>query len=312
MKKTYTEVQKEAAKKYDMIINPFSKCRWTRMHVHYRTRMICKWNYRESLESTFDLFHEIGHCENNKMSMRICEREYYASVWAAKTLLSDYGIKLDSRIIKRYADYIDHEKRKGMNRGGKNYGELNFTKYCSELYTQKGVQAVWLVSVIILFISLKIGEYINSGATDVRDWTGTLAQADRFRKIIINKEPENLSPQWVAKYRQSYGWEYDAWYKDWLEQHRVTWKLKDNKYLVKIESEKEIEYWTKKYTLSDEDFQKWMQDKWRDKYVCDLSHWPYTKVVPIETREDWTGIPHYTPLIIDMRDSPYASEFLYE
>ena len=139
MRKPYIQIQKEAVEKYNMILNPNSTCR-ERMHVHLRTRMICKWDYTSSLKSTFDLFHEIGHCENNKMSMRVCEKEYYASVWAVYTLLVDYGIKIDDKTIKAYADYIDDEKARGIRRGGGGYAELDFTNYCKTLYASwKGV-----------------------------------------------------------------------------------------------------------------------------------------------------------------------------
>lgn len=136
MNRKYVQIQRETVEKYNMILNPNSTCR-ERMHVHIKTRTICKWNYANSLENTFDLFHEIGHCENNKMSMRVCEKEYYASIWAAYKLLLDYGIKINDKIIKRYADYIENEKARGIRRGGAGYAELDFTNYCNNLY------AVW-------------------------------------------------------------------------------------------------------------------------------------------------------------------------
>lgn len=101
-------------------------------------KMICKWDYAEDLEETFDLFHEIGHCQNNAPNMRRCEQEYSASVWAVVHLLFEYDIIINDSIIQRYEDYIEMEKLRGIKRGGRNYGNLDFKKFCNELYRELG------------------------------------------------------------------------------------------------------------------------------------------------------------------------------
>lgn len=131
--KTYNEIQHEAVEQYHMKLNPNSSCP-ERMHVHLNSRMICKWDYDSTLENTFDLFHEIGHCQTNKPSMRRCEQEYYASIWAVTILRFAYGITIHDGIITRYASYIDMEKANGIKHGGKNYDDCDFTEFCRELY----------------------------------------------------------------------------------------------------------------------------------------------------------------------------------
>ena len=172
---------------------------------------------------------------------------------------------------------------------------------------------MWIVQVIILFISVKIGEYINSGKTEVYDWCSGVAQMERYENIIVKGKGEpKLSDEWAARYHAQFGYEYDPWYKDWMEKHIVTYKLNGYNYPTKIESEKEIEYWTKKYTLSHEEFEKWMQEKWKDKYVCDYTYPPLGEVVPIDSREDWSCVPHDVPSIWDIEHSSYASVYLYK
>ncbi len=172
---------------------------------------------------------------------------------------------------------------------------------------------MWIVQVIILFISVKIGEYINSGKTEVYDWCSGVAQGERYENIIIKGKGEpKLSDEWVARYHTQFRYEYDPWYKDWIEKHIVTYKLDEHHVPVKIESEKEIEYWTKKYTLPYEEFDKWMQEKWKDKYVRDETYPPVGKVVPIDSVEDWSCIPHSIPSLWDIENSSYASEYLYK
>ncbi len=167
---------------------------------------------------------------------------------------------------------------------------------------------MWIVQVIILFISVKIGEYINSGKTEVYDWCSGVAQGERYTNIIIKGKGEpKLSDEWVARYHAQFRYKYDPWYKDWIEKHIVTYKLDEHHVPVKIESEKEIEYWTKKYTLPHEEFDKWMQEKWKDKYTLDC----YTnKVLPIGST-DLTNRVCRVPTLYSIEMSEYASEFLY-
>ena len=118
----YREIQQDVIKKYRVTINENSQC-WDRMHVHTRSRMICKWHPKNSIQATFDLLHEIGHLENNKSGMRRAEEEYYATVWALEQC-EKYRITVPQKTWKRYQDYVDMEKARGIRRGGKAYGEL--------------------------------------------------------------------------------------------------------------------------------------------------------------------------------------------
>lgn len=123
---TYTEIQNEVVKKYQIDLCDGTKCKdgdWSRTHAHVKTRRICKWKQANSVQSTFTLFHEIGHIETTKANMRRAEEEYHATVWAINEC-KKYGIELPAKIIKEYQDYIDMEKDRGLRRGGAIYGDL--------------------------------------------------------------------------------------------------------------------------------------------------------------------------------------------
>lgn len=121
----YTEIQDEVVKKYGIDLCDGSKCKndWSRMHAHVKERRVCKWKQKNSLRATFDLFHEIGHIMTTKSSMRRCEEEYYATVWAIETC-KNYGLVVPENIIRIYQDYIDMEMERGIRRGGNNYIRL--------------------------------------------------------------------------------------------------------------------------------------------------------------------------------------------
>ena len=121
----YIDIQNEVIEKYKVDICDGSKCKndWTRTHAHVKTRRVCKWKQTNSIQSTFTLFHEIGHIETTKTKMRRAESEYYATVWAIEKC-DEYGLKIPPKIIKDYQDYIDREMARGIRRGGKGYGEL--------------------------------------------------------------------------------------------------------------------------------------------------------------------------------------------
>lgn len=117
----YIDIQNEVIKKYRVTIDEFSTC-WSRMHVHVRERRICKWHQKNSLKCTFELFHEIGHIENNNSKMRRCEQEYFATVWAVEEL-KKYGLTVPENIRKLYQDYVNREKDRGIRRHGNGYSE---------------------------------------------------------------------------------------------------------------------------------------------------------------------------------------------
>lgn len=121
----YTEIQNEVVKKYRIDLCDGTKCRndWSRMHAHVKQRRVCKWKQKNSIQATFDLFHEIGHIMTTKSGMRRCEEEYHATVWAIEEC-KKYGLEIPSNIIKEYQDYIDEEMARGIRRGGSGYTRL--------------------------------------------------------------------------------------------------------------------------------------------------------------------------------------------
>lgn len=124
----FIDIQKEVISDYHINIDPNSHC-WGRMHAHVKERKVCKWKPRNSVQSTFDLFHEIGHIETTKSNMRRCEEEYYATVWAIKKL-KEYGIQPPMKTIQEYQDYIDYELARGMRRNGSGYDtDMNLMKF---------------------------------------------------------------------------------------------------------------------------------------------------------------------------------------
>lgn len=126
----YINIQNEVIQKYRIDICHGDKCRndWQRTHAHVKIRRVCKWKQANSVQSTFTLFHEVGHIETTKSTMRRAESEYYATVWAID-LCNQYGIEIPDKIIERYQKYIDMEIDRGQRRGGTGYGSLNLWDY---------------------------------------------------------------------------------------------------------------------------------------------------------------------------------------
>lgn len=120
----FVEIQNEVIEKYRIDICDGTKCSndWRRTHAHVKERRVCKWNQSNSIASTLTLFHEIGHIETTTPSMRRCESEYYATVWAIEKL-REYGIlnKVSAKQKELYQNYIYMELDRGVRRGGKGY-----------------------------------------------------------------------------------------------------------------------------------------------------------------------------------------------
>lgn len=127
---SYIDIQNEVIRKYKVDICDGTKCKdgdWSRTHAHIRPRRVCKWKQKNSIQSTFDLFHEIGHCMTTKGWMRRAESEYYATVWAIERC-KEYGLDIPDKTIDLYQDYIDMEIARGIRRGGSGYGNLKLRK----------------------------------------------------------------------------------------------------------------------------------------------------------------------------------------
>lgn len=119
----YINIQNEVIKKYRIDICDGTKCDdgdWSRTHAHPKKRRVCKWKQHNSIRSTFTLFHEVGHIENNNSTMRRCEEEYHATVWAIQKA-KEYGLAIPEELIARYQRYIFMELRRGLRRHGYNY-----------------------------------------------------------------------------------------------------------------------------------------------------------------------------------------------
>jgi hypothetical protein len=117
----FYDIQNEVIAKYGIDICDGTKCKsdWRRTHTHVGIRRICKWISKNSVRSTFTLFHEIGHVETTKAKMRRCEAEFYATKWAI-SLSHEYGIEIPSSIITEYQNYIYMELERGIRRHGNN------------------------------------------------------------------------------------------------------------------------------------------------------------------------------------------------
>lgn len=115
----YSEIQEEVIKKYKIKLEEHSSC-WGRTHAHIKERKVCKWHPKNSVQSTFELLHEIGHIMTTKTFMRRCEEEFYATQWAIN-VAEDYNMDIPQKIIDEYQNYIDMELARGLRRHGKDY-----------------------------------------------------------------------------------------------------------------------------------------------------------------------------------------------
>ena len=57
-------------------------------------------------DNIFEMLHEIGHILNNNNSMKKCEREYYATVWAIKES-KKYNLNISNNCKRLYQNYIN-------------------------------------------------------------------------------------------------------------------------------------------------------------------------------------------------------------
>lgn len=119
MRLNYLDLQKEVIEKYRITIVENSKCR-SRMHAHVKQRKVCKWKPMSSSKATFELLHEIGHCETFKGWMRRCESEFYATQWALDRC-KEYGVDVPDNLVENYQRYVYRELDRGLRRGGSNY-----------------------------------------------------------------------------------------------------------------------------------------------------------------------------------------------
>ena len=131
----YFEIQDDVISKYRIDICDGTKCKndWRRTHAHVKERRVCKWKRANSIESTFTLFHEIGHIMTTKSGMRRAESEYYATRWAIYEMDS-YMLRTPRKLIENYQAYINREMDRGIRRGGKAYQRMELEDTMNDLY----------------------------------------------------------------------------------------------------------------------------------------------------------------------------------
>ena len=114
----YIELQDELISRYNIAICDGANCPGGRgrTHSHAAGRRVCMWQRRNSVVSTFTLLHEIGHIEMGESTMRRCELEYFATVWALRTA-REYRLKIPEKLIARYQSCIMLEYSREIRRG---------------------------------------------------------------------------------------------------------------------------------------------------------------------------------------------------
>lgn len=120
----YIKLQYDIIRETGVIVRDYCPdgCRM-REHAHPKKRWVCKHTMKNSINSAFDLYHEIGHIYTKTSTMRRCESEFYATQWAIDQLKSR-GISIPQKIVDNYQRYIDNELERGKRRGGSNYTSL--------------------------------------------------------------------------------------------------------------------------------------------------------------------------------------------
>ena len=72
-----------------------------------------------TVESLFDLLHEIGHILTNTSKMKRCEEEFYATQWAI-TEIKKYGYTLSDKRKDEFQQYIWAWRETGIKHKAKN------------------------------------------------------------------------------------------------------------------------------------------------------------------------------------------------
>ena len=130
----YTTIQEQIIERYRIDICDGTRCKndWHRTHAHVKIRRVCKWHQANSIESTFELLHEVGHIETTRSSMRRAEQEYFATVWALERC-QEYGLEVPQKVLQIYQDYMDREILRGQRRGGSGYHAMDLKNFLKNL-----------------------------------------------------------------------------------------------------------------------------------------------------------------------------------
>lgn len=70
------------------------------------------------------LLHEIGHIKTNKDSMKVYEKEFLATQWAANEA-KNWGFKIEKEWKQIYQNYIWEKRDMCIRKGGKNVADKN-------------------------------------------------------------------------------------------------------------------------------------------------------------------------------------------
>lgn len=136
----YIDIQDKLLKQYPVTLCDGTMCidDWSRTHAHKKEKKVCKWIRKNSVESTFELAHEIGHiyAKHGSGGKRFSE-EFYATEFAVTTLTS-MGVTIPDKTLTDYKDYILMEWDRGYRRSRCKTGFFNDNFPC-----RKNVISMW-------------------------------------------------------------------------------------------------------------------------------------------------------------------------
>lgn len=129
MKKTICELQYEVINKYKEIID-FRVSSQTVAYCYVPERIVYIHTHDflyPTVNSFFDLLHEIGHILTNTSDMKRCQEEFYATEWAINEM-KKYGYELSDERKNEFQQYIWKWRETGIKLKGKNMPNKNQLK----------------------------------------------------------------------------------------------------------------------------------------------------------------------------------------
>ena len=114
-KKLPITIQNELFKKYKNEIEfRFTNESAPYCHVPEKIIYLCLDKYfNPTVNSVFDMMHEIGHIKTNLPGMKRCEEEYHATVWAIKEA-KKYKLEIPQKRKDVYQNYIWYWRERGI------------------------------------------------------------------------------------------------------------------------------------------------------------------------------------------------------
>lgn len=164
---------------------------------------------------------------------------------------------------------------------------------------------MWIISLAILLIFLWLKD--SSDRTDAENRTWILQGKHEMETFI--KTGQYFSEDYVNKMHRKWGYEFDPWYPDWVEKGIVTYKPVSLGRFTKLETEKEIEYWTQKMKLPQREFEKWMEKQWEGKLIYCFDKMKILRASECKNRDCFElGKVGYYKVI----ESEFASEYFLD